>query len=86
MRHESASSYRTVYSSSPKAVKALLSPDEKNVLILSDNGTVKLMSVSNSGIRTIYNQSGSLAAKDVAWNDNKSFQVQNGNGWRKQSF
>ena len=34
MRHESSSSFRTVYSSSPKAVKVVLSPDEKNVLIL----------------------------------------------------
>lgn len=29
MRHESSSSFRTVYSSSPKAVKVVLSPDEK---------------------------------------------------------
>lgn len=41
MRHESSSSFRTVYSSSPKAVKVVLSPDEKNVLILCDNGNVK---------------------------------------------
>ena len=57
-RHESSSSYRTVYSSSPKAVKAVLSPDEKNV----------------------------LAAKDIAWDGNKSFQVQANGKWTKKSI
>ncbi len=33
MRYESSSSFRTVYTSSPKTVKVVLSSDEKNFLI-----------------------------------------------------
>lgn len=76
MRHESSSSFRTVYSSSPKAVKVVLSPDEKNVLILCDNGNVKLMNTNNHGARTVYGETGNLKALDLAWDGNKSFQVQ----------
>lgn len=86
MRHESSSSFRTVYSSSPKAVKVVLSPDEKIVLILCDNGNVKLMNTNNHGVRTVYNQTGSLKAQDIAWDGNKSYQVQANNRWSKKSI
>ena len=85
-RHESSSSYRTVYSSSPKALKAVLSPDEKNVLILRADGTVVLMNTSNHGARTVYNERNALAAKDIAWDGNKSFQVQTNGKWTKRSI
>lgn len=51
-RHEFTSSFRTVYSSSPKAVKAVLSPDEKNVLILRADGTVIAMNTNTHGSKT----------------------------------
>ena len=86
MRHESSSSFRTVYSSSPKAVKVVLSPDEKNVLILCDNGNVKLMNTINHGVRTVYNQTSSLKAQDIAWDGNKSYQVQANSKWSKKSI
>ena len=74
MRHES--SFITVYSSSPKVVKVVLGPDEKNVLILCDNGNVKLMNTNNHGVRTVYNEIGSLKALDIAWD-----QVQTKRKW-----
>lgn len=86
MCYESSLSFRTVYSSSPKAVKVVLSPDEKNVLILCDNGNVKLISTNNHGVRTVYNQTGSLKAQDIAWDGNKSYQVQTNNRWSKKSI
>lgn len=86
MRHESSSSYRTVYSSTPKAVKVVLSPDEKNILILCENGNVKLMNTNNHGSRTVYNQSGNLKAQDIVWDGNKSYQVQANGKWSKKSI
>lgn len=86
MRHESSSSYRTVYSSSPKATKAVLSPDEKNVLILCDNGNVRVMTTNNHGIRTVYNESVRLKAQDIAWDGNKSYQIQVNGKWSKKSL
>lgn len=84
--HESTSSFRTVYSSSPKAVKAVLSPDEKNVLILRADGTVIAMNTGNHGSKTVYNGKNVLAAKDIAWDGNKSFQVQANGKWTKKSI
>ena len=85
-RHESSSSYRIVYNSSPKAVKAVLSPDEKNVLILRVDGTVIAMNTNNHSSRTVYNEKNALAAKDIAWDGNKSFQVQANGKWTKKSI
>lgn len=85
-RHESSSSYRNVYSSSPKAVKAVLSPDEKNVLILRADGTVIAMNTSTHGSKTVYNEKNALAGKDIAWDGNKSFQVQVNGKWIKKSI
>ena len=53
-QHESSSSFRTVYSSTTKTIKAVLSPDEKNVLILRADGTVISINTGNHGFRTVY--------------------------------
>lgn len=74
-RYDNANSKAAVYSSSPKAVKALMSPDSKRVLILRENGSVIVMDTSNKGIRTVYNETGNLAAQDIVWDGNNSFQI-----------
>lgn len=86
-RHQSATVYTCVYNQSNKAVKVLLSPDEKKVLFLLTNGIVKCMDVMGSGntARTVYYQSGGLSAQDIAWDGNKNFLIKNNNGWKRQS-
>lgn len=86
VKYTNANSRSVVYSQSPKAVKALLSPDNKNVLILRENGSVVVMSTSTRGVRTVYNEVGNLAAKDIVWDGNRVFQVKLNNGWRKKSL
>ena len=85
-RYDNANSKASVYSSSPKAVKALLSPDSKRVLILRENGSVIVMDASNRGVRTVYNETGNLAAQDIVWDGNNSYQIKNKNGWRKRTL
>lgn len=68
-------------------MKVVLSPDEKNVLILCDKGNVLLMNnTNNHGSRTVYSQSGTLKAQDIAWDGTKSFQVQANGKWSKMSI
>ena len=69
-RRQSGSSLATtVYSGSPKAVKALLSPDGKNVLILLENGSVRCVESKSSNFnnngRIVYSGSGSLQAQTL---------------------
>lgn len=90
LRRESGSSIgTTVYSSSPKAVKVVLSPDEKRVLILLEDGRVrcvesKNMNFSTSG-RIVYSGGLGPLAQDVAWEGNNKMMIKNSNGWRKDS-
>jgi hypothetical protein len=85
-KYTNANSRSAVYAQTPKAVKALLSPDSKNLLILREKGSVVVMSVATKGIRKVYDESGSLAAQDIVWDGNSSFQIKNNNGWRKHSL
>ena len=81
----------TVYSGSSKAIKVVLSPDEKRVLILLENGKgVRCVDANASNFNTngriVYSETGSLAAQDVAWDGNKKIMIKNGNGWRNRNL
>ena len=81
----------TVYSGSSKAIKAVLSPDEKRVLILLENGKgVRCVDANASNFdtngRIVYSEIGNLAAQDVAWDGNKKIMIKNGNGWRSRNL
>ncbi|MDE6237233.1 MAG: hypothetical protein K2J23_08275 [Muribaculaceae bacterium] len=92
LRRQAGSSLATtVYSGSSKAIKAVLSPDEKRVLILLENGKgVRCVDANASNFNTngriVYNETGSLAAQDVAWDGNKKMMIKNGNGWRSRNL
>lgn len=88
LRRQSGSSLgTTVYSGSPKAVKVVLSPDEKRVLILLEDGRVrcvesKNMNFSTSG-RIVYSGALGPLAQDIAWDGNRVMMIKNSNGWRR---
>ena len=90
-RRQSGSSLaQTVYSGRPKAVKAVLSPDEKKVLILLENGRVRCVESKSSNFETsgriVYSESGGLSAQDVAWDGSSKMMIKNSNGWRSHSL
>lgn len=88
-RNSGSSLAQTVYSGSPKAIKAVLSPDEKRVLILFENNNVRCVDAKSSNFntsgRTVYSETGGLAAQDIAWDGNNKMMIKNGNGWRSKS-
>lgn len=90
LRRQSGSSLgQTVYSGSPKAIKVVLSPDEKRVLILLADGRVrcvesKSFNFSTSG-RIVYSGGLGPLAQDVAWEGNNKMMIKNSNGWRRDS-
>ena len=88
-RNSGSSLAQTVYSGSPKAVKVVLSPDEKRVLILLADGRVrcvesKSLNFSTSG-RIVYSGGLGPLAQDVAWEGNNKMMIKNSNGWRRDS-
>lgn len=90
LRRKSGSSLgTTVYSGSPKAVKVVLSPDEKRVLILLANGTVRCVESKSSNFNTsgriVYSGALGPLAQDVAWEGNNKMMIKNSNGWRRDS-
>ncbi len=60
----------TVYSSSPKAVKVVLSPDDKRVLILLEDGRVRCVESKNMNFtlsgRIVYIGARGPLAQDIA--------------------
>ena len=92
LRRQAGSSLATtIYSGSSKAIKAVLSPNEKCVLILLENGKdVRCVDANasnfNTNGRTIYCEPGCLVAQDVAWDDYNKMMFINGNGWRSRNL
>ena len=89
-RQSGCSLAQTVYGGRPKAVIAVLSPEEKKVLILLENGQVRCVESKSSNFETsgriVYSGSGGLSAQDVAWDGSSKMMIKNSNDWRSHSL
>lgn len=89
-RQSGCSLAQTVYGGRPKAVIAVLSPEEKKVLILLENGQVRCVESKSSNFETsgriVYSGSGGLSAQDVAWDGSSKMMIKDSNDWRSHSL
>lgn len=80
----------TVYTASPKAVKVVLSPDEKRVLILLADGRVRCVESKNMNFtisgRMVYSGARGPLAQDIACEGNRMMMIRNNNGWRRDNI
>lgn len=90
LRRQSGSSLGpTVYTASPKAVKVVVSPHDKRVLILLEDGRVRCVESKNMNFiisgRIVYSGARGPLAQDIACEGNRMMMIKDNNGWRKDN-